>query len=93
MELRLGQRDVIDKKTYESRYADITSKITNLTDEEEQLMSDASYELETKKRIDVFRGVFESKDVLEKFDRVAFESIISRVHVGGVEESGATDSS
>jgi len=85
--------EIIDKKTYESEYFDLTSQIEHLQENHQSLQEAAETESNMKKRIAEFRRTLEQNEVLDTFDRYVFESIVEKVIVGGYDEDGNRDPS
>ncbi|MCL1787033.1 MAG: recombinase family protein, partial [Defluviitaleaceae bacterium] len=85
--------DIMDKETYDSKYADLTACLTQLSDEIDELKDISSHEADVKQRLDVFRSVLEQNEVIGEFDRCIFESIVKKVIVGGIDASGKKDPS
>jgi len=85
--------DIIDKATYESKYADLTASLSRLSEDKEKIKDVASRELNVKNRVEDFRKVLEHNKIIDEFDRFIFESIIEKVVVGGVDNDGKKDPS
>lgn len=83
--------EVIDKETYESKYADLVSKQEQLVEERKKLQETSDNEKDIKKRLKEFKKTLEQNEVLDKFDRYVFESIVEKVIVGGLDENGNVD--
>lgn len=81
----------LDKETYESKYLDLTGQIEQLQAQHRDLQEAAETESTMKKRIADFRRTLEQNNVLDKFDRYIFESIVEKVIVGGYDEEGRKD--
>ncbi len=45
-----------------------------------------------KQRLDEFKKILESNQIMTEFDRAVFESIVEKVIVGGIDENGDKDS-
>ena len=82
---------MIDKETYESKYADLVSKQEQLVEERKKLQETSDNEKDIKKRLKEFKKTLEQNEVLDKFDRYVFESIVEKVIVGGLDENGNVD--
>ena len=80
--------EIIDKETYESKYADLVSKQEQLVEERKKLQETSDNEKDIKKRLKEFKKTLEQNEVLDKFDRYVFESIVEKVIVGGLDENG-----
>lgn len=72
----------IDRTTYEMKYGELENALTELLDEKEQLEISAQEELNIGKRLEHFRKVLRSNEILPSFDRNVFESIVEKVIVG-----------
>ena len=83
--------EIIDKETYESKYADLISKQEQLIEERKKLQETSANEKDIKKRLKEFKKTLEQNEVLDKFDRYVFESIVEKVIVGGLDENGNVD--
>lgn len=79
---------IIDKDTYESKFIELSEKIEELASNKKDLENEAIDEKNLKDRLKEFKRTIESNEVLQKFDRYVFESIIEKVIVGGYEEDG-----
>lgn len=82
---------MIDKETYESKYADLVSKQEQIVEERKKLQETSDNEKDIKKRLKEFKKTLEQNEVLDKFDRYVFESIVEKVIVGGLDENGNVD--
>ena len=89
MDMRL--EEIIDKETYENKYADLVSKQEQLIEERKKLQETSDNEKDIKKRLKEFKKTLEQNEVLDKFDRYVFESIVEKVIVGGLDENGNVD--
>ena len=83
--------EIIDKETYESKYADLVSKQEQLVEERQKLQETSDNEKDIKKRLKEFKKTLEQNEVLDKFDSYVFESIVEKVIVGGLDENGNVD--
>ena len=83
--------EIIDKETYESKYADLVSKQEQLVEERHKLQETSDNEKDIKKRLKEFKKTLEQNELLDKFDRYVFESIVEKVIVGGLDENGNVD--
>jgi len=79
--------DIIDRETYEEKYADLTDSLSRLSEDREKIKDIASRELNIKQRIEDFRRVLKQNEIIDKFDRFIFESIIDKVIRGKGESS------
>ncbi|NEZ42588.1 recombinase family protein [Paenibacillus alvei] len=72
----------IDRATYESKYAELESQLSELLNEQVQLEQSSRQELDVEKRLEHLRKVLQKNEVLSSFDRNVFESIVEKVIVG-----------
>ena len=79
---------IIDKATYEKKYEELELNLSTLSSEREQLKQSTQEEINFEKRIAHFRKVLEHNKVLTTFDRCVFESIVEKVIIGELDESG-----
>lgn len=84
----MRSESIIDKDTYESKFIELSEKIEELASNKKDLENEAIDEKNLKDRLKEFKRTIESNEVLQKFDRYVFESIIEKVIVGGYEEDG-----
>ena len=56
-----------------------------------KLQETSDNEKDIKKRLKEFKKTLEQNEVLDKFDRYVFESIVEKVIVGGLDENGNVD--
>ena len=80
--------ETLDKATFESKYLELTSQIEQLQEQQSDLQAAAETENTMKARIAEFRKTLEQNNVLDKFDRYVFESIVEKVIVGGYDKDG-----
>lgn len=83
--------EIIDKESYEEKYDDLTVEIKKLSKKKQTLKASLINENTIKARIKEFRKTLERNEVLEKFDRYVFESIVDKVIVGTTNEDGTVD--
>ena len=62
-----------------------------LVEERHKLQETSDNEKDIKKRLKEFKKTLEQNEVLDKFDRYVFESIVEKVIVGGLDENGNVD--
>lgn len=79
---------IIDIATYEKKYEELELSLSILSSEREQLSQSTQEEVDFEKKIAHFRKVLEHNKVLTTFDRCVFESIVEKVIIGEVDESG-----
>ena len=79
------------RRFHESKYADLVSKQEQLVEERQKLQETSDNEKDIKKRLKEFKKTLEQNEILDKFDRYVFESIVEKVIVGGLDENGNVD--
>ena len=79
---------IIDKVAYEKKYEEFELSLSILSNERDQLRLSTQEEIGFEKRIAHFRRVLEQNKVLTTFDRFVFESIVEKVIIGALDESG-----
>jgi DNA invertase Pin-like site-specific DNA recombinase len=79
---------IIDKAAYEKKYEELELNLSTMSNEREQLKQSTQEEIDFEKRIARFRKVLENNKVLTTFDRCVFESIVEKVFIGELNESG-----
>ncbi|MGI5849734.1 MAG: hypothetical protein ACOX8Q_06685 [Christensenellales bacterium] len=79
---------IIDKATYEKKYEELTLSLSTLLQEREQISQSTREEIDFEKRIGHLRKILEHNKVLTTFDRCVFESIVEKVIIGKIDESG-----
>ncbi|WGU92516.1 hypothetical protein QJQ58_18290 [Paenibacillus dendritiformis] len=89
IDLHLDEK--IDRSTYERKYNELESTLTELIEASEQLEAAAQEEIDVEKRVQHFRNVLQSNTVLSEFDRNVFESVIEKVIVGDEQEDGSVE--
>lgn len=72
----------IDRAAYERKYEELDSLLTGLHEEKEHLEQSAQEEVDLGKRLEHFRKVLQTNEVLSAFDRNVFESIVDKVIIG-----------
>lgn len=81
----------ITKEAYDEKYDEMSAKIQKSKDTIEILQSNVDDKKGIAKRLNAMKKALTEGDVLEKFDRVVFESIVDKVIVGEVNEDGTVD--
>lgn len=79
---------IIDDQAYESKYYDLTDKINLTTTKLESVEKSMSDDRDEKERLQGIRQVLVNNQTIESFDRKVFESIISKVIIGGFDSKG-----
>lgn len=72
----------IDRAVYEQKYAELDSALAELTEEKEQLEQSALEEIDLGKRLEHFRKVLRTNEILPSFERNVFESIVDKIIIG-----------
>ncbi|WHX50072.1 recombinase family protein [Paenibacillus woosongensis] len=78
----LHLEEKIDRPTYERKFEELESTLTELLDEREGLEEAAQEEINIEKRIEHFRKVLQTNAILSTFDRNVFESVVDKVIIG-----------
>ncbi len=86
--VELNLDDIISKEAYEDKYNKTATEINKLTEEQEDLQNAFEEQRELKGKMETFRSVFDSNELLEKFDKEIFDNIIDEVIIGKVDEAG-----
>lgn len=81
----------IDRTTYERKYAELETALTELLEEKVQLEQSAQEEIDLDKRLEYFRKVLRTNEVLPSFDRNVFESIVDKVIIGENHDQGSPE--
>lgn len=72
----------IDQATYEQKYAELDTSLTALLEEKAQLEQSEQEEIDLGKRLEHFRKVLRTNELLPSFDRNVFESIVDKIIIG-----------
>ncbi len=80
--------EAIDRKTYEEKYTDLSFKLEKLKADRLALQVSMNDTTDLRKRMKVFRGVFEMNEPLKAFDRLVFESVVEQIILGKVDDNG-----
>lgn len=83
--------DKISKEAYDEKYAELEHKLKKANDEKNVLSQNVLSQKNIQNRMRELRTKLAGADVLDKFDRVVFESIVQKVIVGEVAEDGTVD--
>ena len=83
--------DKISKEAYDEKYAELEHKLKKANDEKNVLSQNVLSQKSIKNRMRELRERLADANVLDKFDRVVFESIVQKVIVGEVAEDGTVD--
>lgn len=83
--------DKITKEAYDEKYDDITRKIKQEKEERSLYASNVNAQRDVGKRMRDIRILLNEAEVIKKFDRVVFESIVEKVIVGEINADGTPD--
>ena len=83
--------DKISKEAYDEKYEELNRKLKKANDEKNVLSQNVLSQKNIQNRMRELRAKLAGADVLDKFDRVVFESIVQKVIVGEVAEDGTVD--
>lgn len=83
--------DKISKEAYDEEYEELNRKLKKANDEKDILSQNVLSQKNIQNRMRELRAKLAGADVLDKFDRVVFESIVQKVIVGEVAEDGTVD--
>ncbi|SJN84789.1 Transposon Tn1000 resolvase [Clostridioides difficile] len=83
--------DIIEKETYEIKYQELIDNQEKLLNERNKLNVVAKNENSMKQRLKEFKKTLEENEVLDKFDRGVFESVVEKVIIGGKNKDGEND--
>lgn len=83
--------DKITKEAYDAKYNELTRKINQAKGERSLYSSNVEAQKHVSQRMREIRTCIAEADMLDKFDRVVFESIVEKVIVGDVNEDGSVD--
>lgn len=82
---------IIDKETYDSKMLEFTRKLHTFNSRRNLLLGDINVQKNISNRMAELRELLGTEDVLDEFDRAAFESIVEKVYVGGYDDTGNPD--
>lgn len=80
--------DKIEMDAYVSKMEEFRERSEKLLAERDVFEKQRGSENTLKKRIKDFKSLLEKNQVLEKFDRTIFESIVEKIIVGGADDNG-----
>lgn len=78
----------IEQEDYDEKKLSFQRKLHQLTEEKAYMEENIGQQKNISKRMEQLRKTLENEEVLGKFDRIVFESIVEKVIVGGYDESG-----
>ena len=83
--------DKIIKEAYDAKYNELTRKINQVKGERALYSANVEAQQHISRRMREIRACIAEADMLDKFDRVVFESIVEKVIVGDISEDGTID--
>lgn len=83
--------DKITKEAYDAKYNELTRKINQTKGERSLYASNVEAQKHVSQRMREIRTCIAEADMLDKFDRVVFESIVEKIIVGNMNEDGTVD--
>ena len=83
--------DKITKEAYDAKYNELTRKINQVKGERALYFANVEAQQHISRRMREIRTCIAEADMLDKFDRVVFESIVEKVIVGDISEDGTID--
>lgn len=83
--------DKITKEAYDAKYNELARKINQAKGERSLYSSNVEAQKHVSQRMREIRACIAEADMLDKFDRVVFESIVEKVIVGDMNEDGTVD--
>lgn len=83
--------DKITKEAYDAKYNELTRKINQAKGERSLYSSNVEAQKHVSQRMREIRTCIAEADMLDKFDRVVFESIVEKIIVGDINEDGSVD--
>lgn len=83
--------DKITKEAYDAKYNELTRKINQAKGERALYSVNVEAQQHISRRMREIRARIAEADMLDKFDRVVFESIVEKVIVGDISEDGTID--
>ena len=83
--------DKITKEAYDAKYNELTRKINQAKGERALYSANVEAQQHISRRMWEIRTCISEADMLDKFDRVVFESIVEKVIVGDISEDGTID--
>ena len=78
--------DKINKEVYDTKYKELSYKLSKLNDEKKMLTENNLNQSSVKKRMHEIHNNLKQANVFDKFDRVVFESIVKKVIIGSKED-------
>ena len=78
----------IEKEEYDGKMAEYNARLNRQIAEKEILAEDSLKKKSINRRIRDLRHTLETKDPLDQFDRLVFDSIVEKIIVGGFDSEG-----
>ena len=78
----------IEQEAYESKNISFKTKLSQLIEEKKYLEENIGQQKNISKRMLQLRQMLQHEEILDKFDRLVFESIVEKVIVGGYDDNG-----
>lgn len=89
--LNLRIDDEIDSEMYNVKLSELKEEEQKLFDQRSDCEKQINSEKEIKDRLKTFKNVLENNEIMDKFDRYVFESIVEKVIVGEIDNEGNKD--
>lgn len=89
--LNLRIDDEIDTEIYNGKSSELKNEEQKLFDLRSECQKQINNEKELKDRLKTFKNVLEDNEIIDKFDRYVFESIVDKIIVGEIDDEGNKD--
>lgn len=89
--LNLRIDDEIDPEMYNEKLSELKEEEQKLLEQRSECQKQINGEKEIKDRLKTFKNVLENNEIMDKFDRYVFESIVEKVIVGETDNDGDKD--
>lgn len=89
--LNLRIDDEIDPEMYNEKLSELKEVEQKLLEQRSECQKQINGEKEIKDRLKTFKNVLENNEIMDKFDRYVFESIVEKVIVGETDNEGNKD--
>lgn len=89
--LNLRIDDEIDPEMYNEKVSELKEEEQKLFEQRDECQRQINSEKEIKDRLKTFKNVLENNEIMDKFDRFVFESIVEKVIVGEIDDEGNKD--
>lgn len=84
--------DKITKEAYDAKYNELVHKINQAKKEHSLYFANAETQKYASHRMKEIRTCISEANMLDRFDRIVFESIVEKIIVGSIESDGTVDS-